>query len=468
MGTMVKGLLFLAGLVLGFVIGGRLASVPVSDAAREAMAAGQEAAEGAVAAPQERAEAGPTKFWRRGGGRRHRGPAGRLSSGDAREDLEVLLGTFREIDDAAEVDPMELIRRFSLLSMLREEEAVDLLAHLSDKARDGEDEDEMLVIAGAVVFARLCELNGPRAMQLLADGGFGELARGSELEELAAMGMNSWVASDPEGARMWFEGLVGEMDGLAAGGGTEEDMTGMMKLLENDELRKAYFDGMVELDPFGLEERVAGLEHDEVREAMADELMESLVDRAGSVAELRGLLERDLAEGEGRLGAVTRMAELDPGAAAGWVGDQPASELRDREVATVAQRLMNEDLDGGIDWYLGQRLVSGEAEDARMSTVVHRLAGADIERAASWVLRQPDGPRRDHAEVAMAWQGVNRGDWTAGMEWLAEVSAADTRDAALREMFRRGWDQDAGALRPEVAAAAEGAGLGPQAASYQP
>ncbi len=467
---MAKGLLFLLGLLLGFVVGGRLASVPVSEAAREAMAEAE--AEQQAAAdperPQARKEAGPPRFWRRG--ERHRAHHGmlRLSTGDAREDLDALLAVFGELRDSTEINPMELIRRCALMSMLREGEAVDLLEQLSDKAGEDGAEREMLILSGAIVFARLCELNGPRAMQLVADGELDELVDEGDLGAVAAMGMNAWVASDPEGARRWFEGLVADMDQLAAVDGVEQDMTGMLSLLKIEELRKAYFDGMVEVDPFGVEQRVAGLEHEEVRDVMAEEVMRSLVDSAGTVEELRDVLGREVTDGQVRFEAVQKMAQLDTRAAAEWVGDQAASEERDREVIEVAEKLMGEDLDSGVEWYLEQRLISPESEQARCSRIVQRIAAVDPERAARWATSRPEGPLRDAAEVAMAWHGVNYGDWDAGMAWLAEVGSSALRDEALGEMFRNGWDREAGALRPEVVAAAEAAGFGGAAEAYQP
>jgi hypothetical protein len=303
-------------------------------------------------------------------------------------------------------------------------------------------------------------------MRMAAAGELGEQWK-NDSDELVAMGMNSWVAADPQGAQQWFEGLLGDADKLALAG-LEEDMTGSMALLGDDEIRQAYFNGMAKHDAKGLEQRMGQFQHEDVRSTMESEVLEALVRQEHSKAGLIALLDRS---GDGafdaREEALKKLGKQDPRSAAKWVEDQPVSDARDNHVTQVAMDFMTKDPDAGVDWYMKQELHDESREGDRTSHVVGRLAQVDYGKAVSWLEEQPDGPARDSAEAKLAHSAAGRKNWADSMTWIAGIENDGARKQTLDRVLRRGWDSQDKALRPEVLEAAEAAGFGEAAQGYK-
>ena len=395
--------------------------------------------------------------------RRH--PILRLSSGDPRADLEELLTTLSTLKNEDELNITDLIRRASLLTMLREDEALDVLGMLAGRAGETGRSDDFVELASAVVFARLCELNGPGAMDLLYDARYAPLWE-NDREELAAIGMNSWVAADPEGARLWFDGALDQVEKWQPGDPEAAPSTAL-RLLQSDDFRAASMNGLASQDPLAMEERLAAIPDKHAREELQDDLYRSLVRNESSTEGLTALLDRCADLPEARREAVAKLDSIDPHAAAAWVEKQEVDPLRDNDVTGVADALMKQDLDAGIDWYMSQEFSDPARHSDRMSRIVSRLANEDPERAAAWLVQQPDNATRDPAEVSMAWSAMNRRDWSDSLEWLSRVSSEKLRQDNLNTVLARGWDREQKALRPEVVAAAEAAGFGEQAREYR-
>lgn len=387
----------------------------------------------------------------RAAGKRSAGsPLARLSSGDAVTDVRELIESFEGVRSETQLNPMELIRRIYLLTQLREGEVMDVLASLS-KAEDSIGGHEFAAIAGMIALTRLAELNGPEAMRLIHSKKLTSMWDGSE-DAASVLVMNSWVAADPEGAKRWFEAGMKQLD--------QEEMRGLM---ENDDFRRSYYDGMAKHDPEALAREIG----DDSDSDKRDDVLVALVRNAKEPAELVELLDRCTGVSDARTEAVDRLSKEDPQAAAAWVEKQAADDARDEDIARVASVLMERDSGNGVEWYLAQELADGERAGYRLSSIVNHLAPRDLEKAAVWVESRPDDAARDSAEVAMAWQTKGQ-DLVEAMGWLTRVGDSSKRDEALKSMFRSEWDREEGRLPDHVIEAAEKAGIGDAARNYRP
>lgn len=375
----------------------------------------------------------------------------RLSSGDAVKDVGELIATFEGLQTESQLNPMELIRRMYLLTQLREGEVMDVLASLTKEEHENIGGPEFAAIAGMITLTRLAELNGPEAMRVIHSEEFSSKWDGAEAL-VAVTVMNSWVAADPEGAKRWFE------DGME-----RLDQDEMKDLMENDDLRQSYYDGMAKHDA----EVLARELDDESDPDKRDEVMVALVRNAKTSDELVGLLDRCAGASDARTEAVETLIKSDPAVAAAWVEKQAADDARDHDITEVASVMMERDSERGIEWYLAQEMAGNHREGDRLSRIVDHLASGDLEKAAEWVESRPDDAARDSAEASMAWQ-AKRQDWDEAMEWLTRVDDATKRHEALESMFRSEWNREEGGLPEHVIEAAEKAGMGDAARNYQP
>lgn len=437
---------FIAGVVLGLAGGFTLRPVVMTDRGDSESVTEQGASEASSA---ESEALGGKSGARRSGKRSAGSPLARLSSGDAVKDVQDLIASFHGIQSEAQLNPMEMIRRIYLLTQLREDEVVDVLAELSKV--DGSPGDAQFgMIASLIALTRLAELNGPEAIRLLHSGP-GSMWEGSE-GEAAVLVMNSWVAADPDGTKRWFDDGMKPLD------------PGEMKdLMENDDFRQAYYDGMAKHDAETLSREVEQESDPDKR----DEVLLALVRNARDPAEMVGLLDRCAGASDARAEAIEKLCKADPLAAAAWVEGQDADEARDEDVATVASVMMERDSEQGIQWYLAQELSDGQRPGSRLSRIVDHLAGVDLEKAAEWVESRPDDAARDSAEISMARHAMRR-NADQGMGWLARVGDPASRDSALHDILRNEWDYTEGRLREGLVEAAEKAGLGDAARNFKP
>ena len=384
------------GMLLGLVGGFLLRPVVVTESGDLRLFAEQ----GATEASAEGSEALSGKSEVRSSGKWSAGShSARLSSGDAVEDVRDLIASFEGIRSETQLNPMELIRRLYLLTQLRESEVLDVLASLS-KAEDSIGGPEFGTMAGMIALTRLAELNGPEAMRLIHSKELGSMWDGSAEDAASVMVMNSWVAADPEGAKRWFEAGMKHLD--------QEELRDLM---EKDDFRQAYYDGMAKHDPEALAREIGEDSDSDKR----DQMMIALVRSAKDPAELVGLLDRCTAESDARTEAIEKLNESDPRAAAAWVEKQSVDEARDEDIANVATAMMERDSEKGVEWYLAQELADEEREGERLSRIVGHLASTDLEQAAEWVESRPDDAARDSAEITMARQFRGK-TWT--LRWV--------------------------------------------------
>lgn len=434
-----------AGMALGLAGGFLLRPVIVTDRGEFRLFASQGG--GAAAGSEELAG----KSESRASGNRSAGsPLARLSSGDAVTDVRDLIASFEGIRSETQLNPMELIRRIYLLTQLRESEVLDVLASLS-KAEDSIRGAEFAEMARICVLTRLAELNGPEAMRLIHSGDFASIWDGSE-DTASLMVMNSWVAADPEGAKHWFEAGMKQLD--------QEELRDLM---ENDDFRQAYYDGMAKHDPEALAREVG----DDSDPDKRDEVMVALVRNAKAPEELVELLDRCIGVYDARTEAIEKLSKADPTIAAAWVETQVVDNARDHDIEDVALVMLDRDTERGIEWYMAQEFADAEREEDRLSKIIYHLAKEDLDRAVEWLESQPDDATRDSAEISMAYQVKGRG-WSERLRWLVRVGDVDRRNEALKTMFRSEWEREGGRLPDHVIEAAEEAGMGDAARSYKP
>lgn len=393
-----------------------------------------------------------------------------VSSGDARTDLVSFLDLISNVDDGSEINIMLLIRKAAVLTSLNEGEAIDLLGMLAQQDETGGMrmiDDEMRGIASVMVFSRLCELNGPQAMQMVADGVFEEIWE-FEQEEMLAMGMNSWIASDPDSAQQWFEARLNEADKLIVEQGDDIELEGPLALLEEDAFRMAYLSGMAKHDPESLKRMADRITDDEARASIQEEVMTSLVMNEESSEGLQSLLKHSEKFPDVRLEAMEKLSLKDPQAAKNWIESQPPSAERDREISEVAGVLLEQQGQAGIDWFMAQSMDSENSQSLRMVKVASHLMREEPGDAAKWIEHQPDTSTRDAAEASLALNYSSQSQWDNSMTWVTSVKDQEIQKTTLKSIFWDGWDTAQEALPAELIEAADSAGFGDQAREYRP
>lgn len=421
------------------------------------------------------------------GGRNARGDAGGLSnsteaSRKLREDRtarkrrkgtgmgeltrEALIQSFSGVVNEEEANLMELARYCGMISTIGESEAQDLLSALAlPQEGDGEDADEMRGIISAIVFTRLCELNGPEAMRMAAAGELGEEFD----DDFTALGMNSWVAADPEGASEWFYGLLSEGDELALSGGEEEAEGSLLLLEDGDDLVGATVRGLAKHDLADLTERVGQLNDPEVRANMETAIFEASVENETSVEGLLALLETNQEESgsDGRREALKKLRKLDLVRAAEWVENVEVSVERDRMVSQVAGSMLEADPASGAEWYMNQELASEERQGARMEQIVGEWGVKDFEAAESWLETQANDAQRDSSESRLAQFATYQNEWDGALSWVGDISDDAMREKALRSVLKHGYDRRSEKMNADLLQAAEEAGFGEEARSFE-
>lgn len=383
--------------------------------------------------------------------------------------VENLIRVFSSIDDEDEINPMEFARYAHQISSLNEFEAKALLAELQIPFAEGqEDEEEMAEFAqfvSIVVFSRLCELNGPEAMQMLQDGKLGK----DLLDEYSGIGMNAWVAADPEGASHWFNGALSQLDQLAAQGVDLEDTEDpTAALIIEGEVFDSYLRSMAKLDPEGLQNSIDSYQSEEVREEMQAVLAEAIVENASSKNEIMTLLNDDTFDqyAHGKVDLIHKLSESEPLEAARYVESQAPSATRDAMLLSVASSLLQDNPADGAAWYQAQELSSETTETERMQTITSQWMYKDLEGAATWLLEQPNNDSRDNSEALLAHRSAQTGEWEAAFRWSADISDPQAQTRTLDRVLSRSWNRRDNSFDPDAVAAARSAGFGKEVDNY--
>ena len=459
--------MLVAGLVMGLALG-------VAWSPREAgVEAGQDAG-------RQAGGGGGGQSIRMGGGggvpgktRRERSSRTERSGGGVRTgelSAEALMEVMGGIRDETDLNLMELARMAGMITRLSEMETLGLLIELTVEDGTSDEDRDMKEIRGmlaGIVFTRLCELNGPEAMRMAADEELGEQL-GKNMDDVLAIGMNSWVAADPDGARQWMDVLLGQADQLAIDGGGEEDLEGMMALLKDEDLLVSYMRGMARHDAEGLAESVGKLRHEEVRKGVEAKVFEAVAATETSAEGLVKLLEQydDAPSFDGRMEAIERLSKLDNARAAEWVEARPVSVERDNLITRVGLDMLEEDPAAAAEWYMAQEMKAEHRDADRMQRIAWRWGKQDYEATAEWLVGQPDNSARDASESSMAQLAADRKDWGTSLGWIGGIADEEIRSTALNQVLRRGWNSSERVMNAELLEAAALAGVGDAAREY--
>ena len=391
----------------------------------------------------------------------------RSSNSSPSAELDELLNTLTTLDDEDQLNVMLLIRQVSMLTHINESEAISMLHQLAEPT----DEDlfqhsDFNEIVSVIAFARLCELNGPEAMRMATSG---ELINGMD-DSVITWGMNSWVDADPDGAQRWFEGYLEQTDALILNDeDPSPDAVAKFALLENDDFRAAYFNGMAKhRDPEELLDKVAQFNNDNVRETLQEDLQQALINQENSAEGLIKLLENPDENSSAWSDGVYKLAEIDPKAAAVWSETLEAGDERDLAISQIGPEFIAAMGQEGIDWYMAQEVTDPEDQEQRLTTITLNIANRDYQEASDWIEQQPNDATRDRAEIAMANIATRNGEWNQAMNWVTGVADEQKQAQSLQQIFRSGWDRNNEQLKPEVMQAAEDAGFGDSARAFEP
>ena len=384
---------------------------------------------------------------------------------------ENLLSIFGSFWNQDEMNPMAFSRYSAQLAQMGELQSIDLLKKLQGPI-NGEDQEKARVasFASQFVFARLCELNGPEAMRMLSSGELGDTLP----DEVAGIGMNAWVAADPEGARRWFETAMVEYDDaiLAREGGVAPKGTALL-ILESD-ITRAYLRGMAAKNPEAIGKSIASFQRRSIREDLQIELADYLIEKVETKDEVLALLNSEIFNDYPYAydGFADKLARMDFDAARRWAETQPVSLKRDLMNFNIAATLSKEDPQRAASWYLAQELSpESDAKRSRLSNYEDTWAVQDLEGAANWLLEQPNNsPTRSiRAEFSPHQHPPAPVDWEAAFRWSSDDSPTiqQTNKPPSIELLRSAWDSRYNTrLNPEAEKAARAAGLGQAVDDY--
>ena len=391
-------------------------------------------------------------------------PNSTLSKGIPRKSLaqreltiENLILAFSGVETEDEINPMEFARYGGQLAQMNERQVTTLLKELQGPFE--EEHEDMAGVAqsfATIVFARLCELNGPDAMRMLASG---ELDT-SNTSEVATLGMNAWVAADPGSARRWFEKAMHETDGIYLSGGEDDDLEGAALLISKSDITGAYLRGMSTLNPQAVDDLFASVQNEHVRYLLQNRLAGHVVHRAESKNEILSLLHGESLKdfGPAHVDLIENLVKVDPNEAKTWATAQPLSRDRDDMYSNIATELIKQEPAEGAAWYQAQELSPNTNEGQRLGNITRTWMNQDIEGAATWLLEQPNNAERDMAEAALAFHTVRTGDWESVFQWNADISTTTARQNNLNRILRQTWDPRKRAFKSGALEAARAAG----------
>ena len=390
----------------------------------------------------------------RSGVRRKRTQAGGSVEELTAENMVQILSFFNNEKD---LNLMELLRYGGLLTDASEPQTLELLQNLKNlQTEDDSSFMEGSLVATGALFTRLCELNGPRAMEMLTSGELGPI----DQADFGLLGMNSWLAADPEGAKNWVIGTYKQLDQALI---NEEDFSEednpVLAMVASDDFMEQYLYGMSKIDPEGLQESLTQLGSEELREELLGELATQKADAAESQEEILALLSEENHEGgtyKGQL--IQKLAESDPAKAKELALSQPPGPERDNLLASLTSDFMREDPAAGAAWYQAQELTD-TTEQERLNTITKQWAGRDLEGAAGWLLEQPNTPDRDSSEAALASRSARASEWEAAFRWTSDISDEKHRQKSLDTILSRAWSSHYQTFPPATLQAAKEAGM---------
>ena len=446
----------LVTLALGVVLGGAWSSLSPSASEQARVSKKSEAGSGGSSSRQENARSG-TRSQSSGGNFKY-------SVGDLnKEDLLQLALKMKRRD----TNPLEMIRYGEVLASLNEAEALAMLEVFNAPFTEEETKagiDGAWRMASKVLFARLCELDGQKAMDLLAQGELGQELPSSTVYG----GLSAWISADSEGAQAWFGRLMRERDKVLSEGGTRDSFSDEMKILDSGLLVRSYLREMFTVDRESIETLVDSLKSESFKRQIKRTLSEQIVAQAQGVEDYKSILDNTSIEEAPELtkAVFSKLIFADLAEATEWVLAQPPTAKRDNMIAMTAAQLFPNDVIGMEKWYMAQELVTAHERSYRLHDIAVLLARKDLVESSTWLLKQPNNAERDIAEEAFAGSSAARKNWAASLGWAVDILDPERQTNAMKNTFTKAWNRETESFQPDLMEAAEEAGITDQALEF--
>lgn len=388
--------------------------------------------------------------------RRNRYQSFSVSSGEI--GIDNLLDYLKEMSqkrNSGDPNFLELVRHGAMIGELDANGVQNLIAQLDAMVAEDSQFEDLAEFAAGIAFMRWCEVDGPAALAELVVTKSNLMKK--EADDFAKVGIQAWTAADPEGARVWVEKEVRELDQLLQDG---KKPTELESVLDQEELYKIFLEEYVEVRGQDALEIFQDVQNEEIKSKLRDNVIESLAEREDSVAELQNLLSQtEPGELNSRREVIRKLAVKANTESRFWVEQQVPTKERDHLVTLVAEEYLKSDLPAAADWYLKQELVGETRHQDRYSRIFGVWRQKDLAAAYSWLMLQPDTPSRDTAESLAANSAVGQKDYLSAVEWVSGIQNEGLKQQAFDRIIKNAKRQEEGGLPEGMLEAAKEAGF---------
>ncbi|MCB1204233.1 MAG: hypothetical protein KDN18_08225 [Verrucomicrobiae bacterium] len=253
---------------------------------------------------------------------------------------------------------------------------------------------------------------------------------GGPVEAQALMGVvSTWAKREPEAAWNWylkrrdsgeafpggngFDGALIAIFGATAANDLDSALA-KLPLLDNDSSRNRALMGIAFT-------------------AMDGEKRNEILARSGSLDTdtRQSLLQHVLSQ----------WAQTEPDGVMAWLRSQPAGD-RTELTNRISYALIGNDPEKAAAFLMEDATEQNAGQ--RYTTIVSSWANRDPIAAGEWLNRRPKSPAQDQARMNFANQVV-RMDPEAAMEWAKSITADETRQASIRNVYQQWSRRDADA-----------------------
>lgn len=390
----------------------------------------------------------------------HEGQAGEgLIQEETLDQLFLYLDEITQTKNHREPNYLKMVRQGAIIGSLSAEEAQELIAQMDIKLEENPKLGGFSKIITRMAFMRWCELDGPAAIADLLVTESALIAKDGK-HDLAEAGIQAWTETNPEGARIWMEARLAEVDELASSGGHFNELEGPHRLMKNGDFYKFFLENYIDEKGESVFEILESVQSEQIKSSLRNNIVESLAEREDDPAKLQSLLEMTQAgEFNGRREVLRKLTEQSPTEARRWTENQEPSKERDHFVTMVAGEWLARDPANAADWYLRQELVENNRQQDRYSRIFGAWRLQDLAEANEWLRSQPDTPSRDTAESLAANSAIGQKEYVEAVSWVSGIHNDGLRAQAFDRIFKNAKRQENGELPSEMIQAAQDAGF---------
>lgn len=125
-------------------------------------------------------------------------------------------------------------------------------------------------------------------------------------------------------------------------------------------------------------------------------------------------------------------------AAAAWINNVEDGQIQEKGAEWLAGHMADRDPLAAAGWV--SSLGAPEARSEAAEEVASRYARSDLESAQAWTLTLPEDTRWEAAKGVV--DQLARQDPVAAFDWLASLGGGGETEGMLRDIVRRGFDED--------------------------